>query len=88
MRFEHAAKNPPAAFCLVWRNGGYNSTPHYQHPIKEDAQREAERLAAANPGVAFYVLPAFDYAIARVNPTAWATGDSAKDSDAAEEVPF
>jgi hypothetical protein len=79
----HELQQPaPAAFWLVWRDG-YNSTPHYKHDEMASAKREAERLAGASPGERFYVLPAYDYAIADVLPVAWKNI-----GPIVEEIPF
>ncbi|MEM9423045.1 MAG: hypothetical protein AAF986_11220 [Pseudomonadota bacterium] len=41
-------------FWMVWREG--SPTTRFRHSFKEDAEREAERLANLNPGETFYVL--------------------------------
>lgn len=41
-------------FFLVWREGG--SVPTFKHPTRDEARKEAERLAKANPDAAFHVL--------------------------------
>lgn len=43
-------------FWLVWRENG--GTPTHRHFTKAEAEREAERLAIANPGQVFFVLKA------------------------------
>jgi len=44
----------PTPFWLVWNENG--RTPCYKHQTSGSASREAERLAAANPGQTFVVL--------------------------------
>lgn len=83
---KHASKpgsQPKPAFWLVWREGG-NSTPHFKHTSEEEAEKEAERLAASYPGVAFYVLPASRYVQAVIS-TKW---QAAKKFDPDKEIPF
>ena len=46
--------DPKPPFWLVWNRRG--RSPVYEHESYESARREAERLAKANPGNAFYVL--------------------------------
>ncbi len=41
---------------VIWNPKGKN--PHYKHTSLEDAEKEAERLANANPNQEFYVLKA------------------------------
>jgi hypothetical protein len=41
-------------FWVVWREGG--SSPTFRHYNQYTAEREATRLAAQNPGVAFHTL--------------------------------
>ena len=49
-------------FWLVWSNpwpkDGLKHLPGFRHGSYADARREAERLAALNPNVKFYVLKA------------------------------
>lgn len=73
-------------FWLVWRDG-YNSTPHHKHQSVREAELEAERLAVLFPGEKFYVLPASRYAVASINPVAWAA-DEIKTVPKDEGVPF
>lgn len=44
----------PTPFWLVWNENG--RAPCYKHETSGSASREAERLAAANPGQTFVVL--------------------------------
>jgi hypothetical protein len=46
--------DPAPPFWLVWRR--YGRTPVFEHESYYRARVEAERLAKANPGCAFYVL--------------------------------
>jgi len=46
----------PTLFWLVWDPAG--RSPTMRHPNRDVAVREAERLAAANPGREFYACPA------------------------------
>lgn len=46
--------NPRPPFWLVWNRHGRR--PVYEHESYHSARAEAERLAKANPGSAFYVL--------------------------------
>jgi len=46
--------DPSPPFWLVWRR--HSRTPVFEHPSYHSARTEAERLARANPGSAFYVL--------------------------------
>lgn len=48
------------AFWMVWNEGG--GTPRRRHTFRNDAEREADRLALANPGQRFYVLIAESFA--------------------------
>jgi hypothetical protein len=81
------------AFWLVWRDGGKHSSrarfetsiPEVRHAEVASANDEAERLARANPGVRFYVIPARDYAVAAILPVAW--GSVATD-EVESEPPF
>lgn len=56
-------------FWLVWRGGG--GVPTHMHPTKDSAEREAERLAKANPGSTFYVMKAVAAAVADEAPVRW-----------------
>lgn len=57
-------------FWIVWRlHGGAPTVKHYD---KSDAEREAERLAKANPGETFYVLKTTAAAVAAESPVQWA----------------
>lgn len=47
---------PENEFWMVWNPAG--RAPTYKHGNRGSAQREAERLAEANPGQSFYVLHA------------------------------
>lgn len=58
-----------AAFWLVWREHG--DTPTYKHESIGSAAREAERLAARNPGQKFFVLPASAFAECVIQPVTW-----------------
>ena len=44
------------AFYVVWNPD--NGPPRFRHEFEWQATREAERLAASNPGQKFYVLGA------------------------------
>lgn len=46
--------DPPPPFWLVWNRNGRK--PVYEHASYYSARAEAERLAKAFPGNAFYVL--------------------------------
>lgn len=46
--------DPAAPFWLVWSEDG--RTPMCKHRSREDAETEAARLAAENPGRPFHVL--------------------------------
>lgn len=75
----HLSHTTLPAFWLVWRDGGKHSSrarfetsiPEVRHAEVASANAEAERLARANPGVRFYVVPARDYAVAAIMPVAW-----------------
>lgn len=41
-------------FWMVWRENG--GIPTYRHFSKDDAEKEASRLALQCPGVVFFVL--------------------------------
>ena len=43
-------------FWLVWRSGG--SAPTFKHFSKEEAEKEAGRLALKEPGAVFFVVKA------------------------------
>jgi hypothetical protein len=45
-----------APFWLVWNPQGH--APTFRHPNVQAAKKEAERLAAINPGQKFHVLEA------------------------------
>lgn len=60
--------NPDTQFWMVWSpNSGL--APTAKHATGDSAVKEADRLAALNPGQRFYVLKALRYAH-RVQPTA------------------
>jgi hypothetical protein len=46
-------------FWMVWRFNGQGPTRQYEY--FDDAKKEAERLAANNPGVKFVVLRSIGY---------------------------
>ena len=50
----HRTDDPAPPFWLVWNRHGRK--PVYEHESYYSARAEAERLAQANPGSAFYVL--------------------------------
>ncbi|MEN6423336.1 MAG: hypothetical protein ABFD76_15460 [Smithella sp.] len=64
-------------FWMVWRLGGQG--PTHQHEYLSDAKKEAERLAASNPGIKFVVLRSVGYCEI-VNPAIW--------HDVIEQIPF
>lgn len=81
-RTPASSKKPKApkvrpTFWLVWRDGGFNSTPHHKHAYENEARAEAERLAKQHPAQRFYVLPATEYAVVDLNPVAWRRDESA-----------
>lgn len=81
--------DPVPPFWLVWRRGG--RSPVCEHANYPTARAEAERLAAANPGGAFYVLaPAARGGFDRENMV-WAhyapVGIDLIDEDAGEHAP-
>lgn len=78
-----------AEFWLVWEVE-YDRNPTYKHDSRWEAQREAERLSCKFPGVKFYILPAFDYAICEVSPVTWKrkSSEKAPEFDHDEDVPF
>jgi hypothetical protein len=39
-----------------WMITGDGNSPKVRHPNRQDAVREAERLAKSNPGIEFFVL--------------------------------
>ena len=43
-----------------WMVVGDGNSPKVRHPDYDTAKREAQRLAAAHPGIEFYVLEARD----------------------------
>jgi len=43
-----------------WMITGEGNLPRVRHETEEQAQREADRLARANPGKKFYVLEAIE----------------------------
>jgi hypothetical protein len=45
-------------FWMVFNDSVTGRAPTWKHPTKEAAQQEAERLAALNPGIRFWVLEA------------------------------
>ena len=47
-------EHPTTEFWLVWRADG--AAPTFAHANAYSAKREAERLAASNPGHHFFVL--------------------------------
>lgn len=47
-------KIPLKPFFVVWRPEG--GDPVKRHGYRQDAEREAERIAVANPGSAVYVM--------------------------------
>ena len=61
-------------YATQWNGGGpfwmvygmSQGAPHFKHPSLEDAKREAERLAAENPGVLFCVLEVVGACIAEM----------------------
>lgn len=63
-------------FWLVWRSGG--SAPTYKHFIKEEAEKEAGRLALKEPGSVFFVLKSvsgFNADIPMINAVKLIKGD-------------
>jgi hypothetical protein len=50
-----ASRRPFRTFWVVWCPTGMKP-PSYRHETPEHAQREAERLAIANPELQFFVL--------------------------------
>lgn len=46
--------NEAYKFWMVWREN--SPTTRFQHMTKQDAEREAERLAKSHPGETFFVL--------------------------------
>lgn len=46
------------SFFMVWCEGG--GAPTCRHNARDDAKREAARLALSNPGHRFYVLEALE----------------------------
>lgn len=70
--------DPEPAFWLVWRDGG--QIPMFKHSEQGEAEQEAERLARANPGQHFYVLPALRFVSCEITPPKW--------DEAAPEPPF
>ena len=67
-------------FYLVWSPTG-SLPPRYRHYRHEDAHREAERLALANPGAEFYVLCAVSRSVKTPDVTTTRL-------DPVEEIPF
>ena len=53
--------NKEQPFFVVWCLT--KSVPTVQHRLRENAEREASRLADLNPGERFYTLEACSYAI-------------------------
>lgn len=50
-------------FWMVWREG--TPVTKHRHQFKVEAEKEAERLAAANPGEVFFILKTVDAISAR-----------------------
>jgi hypothetical protein len=46
---------------FVWCSGSRGMIPKFNHATKEEAMKEAERLARMNPGVDFHVLKSIGY---------------------------
>lgn len=59
-RLAGSVVQPEEQFYLVWNPQGRN--PQCRHSYKDKAKDEAKRLAAQNPGQAFYVLHAISVA--------------------------
>lgn len=57
---------PIVKFWMVYRDDGH--APTYRHLTKENARREASRLAGDNPGKKFFVLAAVDVLTSPVGP--------------------
>lgn len=55
------AKHDAGRFWMVWSPQG--RAPTMKHWTRDDADREALRLASSNPGLEFYVLKAVGGAI-------------------------
>lgn len=53
-------------FYVVWTPSG--SAPQVIHGFQSEAEAEAERLAAANPGRKFYVLHGISHSEVSPNP--------------------
>ena len=51
-------KNPQKPNNKFWMITGNRNSPSVRHSSKASASEEAARLAAANPGMSFYVLEA------------------------------
>jgi hypothetical protein len=64
-------------FFLVWNPAG--RSPSVRHDRREDASREAERLARLQPDATFYVLRAEGYCKVDAPPIKWAI---------LEDIPF
>ena len=66
-------------FWMVWRSSGniqFMTYPFVMHPSRQDADDEAERLAAANPNIEFYVLKGVAKVVAVAQPFKWDRIDS------------
>ena len=60
-------------FWMVYRDGQGCTAPTYRHPSPGSAEKEAERLAIANPGYSFYVMCA--YKKCEYKTVSWETAD-------------
>ena len=60
-------------FYMVWSETTHET--HVRHSLEQDAVREAERLAEANPGIRFFVLQATGYA-RTAKPVTWTQLDA------------
>ena len=62
-------------FWVVWRGGslpiGWDSISTIVHKTRSEADKEAERLAAANPGIEFYVLKGLAKVVSVACPFTW-----------------